>query len=183
MILAVAIVFAMFVFAAVWASRYVKVGPNRVLVVSGRRVRQPDGSFVGYRIVKGGGTFVIPIVERLDVLSLEVITVEMPWARAQVAGGHAVKADCVAQVKVNSDDASLAAAIEHFLSKRQGEIARIVGSVLEKHLAEVLATATLESVIQNPAVCAALVQTSAAGDLGKMGLSMLGFTIRSVRGE
>src|SRR5881409_3050331 len=54
-------------------SRYTKVGPNQVLVVSGRKHRylDPDGTerARGFRIVKGGGTFVYPIIEKIDVLS------------------------------------------------------------------------------------------------------------------
>ena len=34
---------------AVWAHQYTKVGPNEVLIISGRK---------GYRIVRGGGTYV-----------------------------------------------------------------------------------------------------------------------------
>jgi uncharacterized membrane protein YqiK len=51
-------------------SRYTKVGPNQVLVVSGRKRRyvDPDGTVGsrGFRIVKGGGTFVYPVVEKVD---------------------------------------------------------------------------------------------------------------------
>ena len=47
------------IFSAIWASRYTKVGPNEVLVVSGRkhRYRDPDGTaqMRGFRVVKGGG--------------------------------------------------------------------------------------------------------------------------------
>jgi uncharacterized membrane protein YqiK len=69
---AAAIVFVTLVFMAIALSRYVKVGPNQVLIVSGRKVQLPDGRCVGFRMVKGGGTFVFPIIERADVLSLEV---------------------------------------------------------------------------------------------------------------
>jgi flotillin len=177
----IALVVVMFIFVAIWASRFVKVGPNQVLVVSGRKVQLPDGRFVGYRMVKGGGTFVLPVIERTDVLSLEVITVEMPGSKAQTAGGHAVQADCVAQVKINSDDVSLLAATERFLSKSQPETANIVRPILEKHLSSVLASSSLEAASQNPAACAALVQAAAASDLARMGLSMLGFTMRNAR--
>ena len=58
----VGIVFVVFVFAMVWASRYTKVGPNQVLVVSGRQYKFTDADGTqhvrGFRIVKGGGTFV-----------------------------------------------------------------------------------------------------------------------------
>lgn len=162
-------------------SRYVKVGPNQVLIVSGRKVQLPDGRFVGFRIVKGGGTFVFPMLERADVLSLEVTTIEMPRSRAQTAGGRAVEADCIAQVKINSGDASIVAAAEHFLSKSRTEIKNIVRPVLEKYLNSVLGSSGLEETIQNPAACAAKVQTSVSTDLGKMGLSMISFTIRNAR--
>ncbi len=54
-------VIVVFVFALVWASRYTKVGPNQVLVVSGRQYKMVDADGSqhtrGFRIVKGGGTF------------------------------------------------------------------------------------------------------------------------------
>ena len=48
---AAAMLLVVFVFAAIWAARFVKVGPDQVLVVFGRKVHRPDGSVVGYRIV------------------------------------------------------------------------------------------------------------------------------------
>jgi succinyl-CoA synthetase alpha subunit/malate-CoA ligase subunit alpha len=32
---------------------------------------------VGFRVVKGGGTFIIPVLERVDVLSMEILTIEV----------------------------------------------------------------------------------------------------------
>src|SRR5690348_3935535 len=62
------------------ASRYTKVGPNEVLIISGlRHVVQTTGGVtkVGFRIVRGGGTFVKPVVERVDILSLELMTIDV----------------------------------------------------------------------------------------------------------
>jgi flotillin len=162
-------------------SRYTKVGPNQVLIVSGQKRHLPDGSVIGFRIVKGGGTFVLPVIERVDILSLEVITVDLPRVKAQAAGGRVVEADGSAQVKINSDDASIAAAAEHFLSKSPTEIKNTVRPVLEIHLNSVLGNSTAEEAMQNPAACAARVQTAAAGDLGRMGVGMISFTIRNAR--
>jgi flotillin len=170
-----------FVYVLIWASHYAKVGPNQVMIVSGRKIQLPDGRFAGFRIVKGGGTFVFPVIERADVLSLEVITIDMPGSKAQTAGGRAVEADCAAQIKINSDDASIVAAAEHFLNKNQTEIKNIVRPVLEQHLSSALGNSSNEEMIQNPAACAAKVQTAAAGDLGKMGVGMISFSIRNAR--
>ena len=72
-VIAVAIV-AFVVVAAflVYASRVKKVGPNEVLVISGR------GKGVnGFRIITGGRAFVWPVLERVDMLSLELMTIEL----------------------------------------------------------------------------------------------------------
>lgn len=66
-----------------------------------------------------------------------------------------------------------------FLNKSQTEIKNIVRPVLEKHLSSVLGSSRIEETIQNPAACAAKVQTAAAGDLGKMGVGIISFTIRN----
>ena len=91
-----------------------------------------------------------------------------------------MEADCVAQVKVNGDDTSMAAAAEHFLSKGQAEIKTMVRPLLEKHLSSVFGNSRAEEAVQNPAACAAQVQTSASADLSKMGLSLVSFTIRKI---
>src|SRR2546425_940299 len=100
-ILAVAaMVLVLFVCAAIWASRYVKVGPNEVLIVSGRARQLADGTRLGFRIIKAGGTFVFPVIEKVDRLSLEVFAIEMPKAKMRTARGESVEMDCLAQVKI-----------------------------------------------------------------------------------
>ena len=74
-LVAVGILFVLFVMAGFYASRYKKVGPNQVLVVSGRRravINPATGQKeeIGFRVVKGGGTFIVPVLERMDVLSM-----------------------------------------------------------------------------------------------------------------
>lgn len=162
-------------------SGYRKVGSNEVMIISGRRVQLPDGRVIGFRIVKGGGTFVWPLLEKVDVLSLEVFTVELPRLRVAVGGGGWFEGDGLAQVKINGDDAAIMAVAEHFLSKSQDEIKRLVRPVLEKHLNSVVESSSAEEAAQNPAAYAAKVQASASADLGRMGASLVSFTLRNAR--
>ena len=94
MILAVAagIVILLIIILSIIANRWLKVGPNQVLIVSGRKhvVRGPDGrpQEIGFRLVaRGGGTFVLPVFEMAEIMSLELMTLEVrtrrstpPWA-------------------------------------------------------------------------------------------------------
>jgi len=181
-LLAVAgIMVVMFLFVAIWANRYVKVGPNQVLVVSGRRRLLPDGRYAGFRFVRGGGTFVLPVIEKAEVLSLEVVSIEMPKLKVRTAQGVAVEVDCLAQIKIKGEDMSILAAAEHFLSKSAVEIKNVVRPILEKHLRTNLGSKSIEEIGQDLERCAARVQDASSADLGKMGLSVISLTIQNVR--
>ncbi len=169
------------IFAAIWASRYVRVGPNQVLIVSGRQHLLPDGTRRGFRIVRGGGTFVIPVIEKADALSLEVLSIEMPKLRVPTAGAP-VEVECLAQVKIKGDEAAILAAAEHFLSKNEAEMKEVVRPVLERHVRGVLGGLSGQEVERDPEGCAGRVETAAARDLGEMGLGLVTLTIAARNG-
>src|SRR5438876_4484013 len=174
-------------FLLIWMvlSRYTKVGPNDVLIVSGRKHRfvDPDGTVRtrGFRIVKGGGTFVYPIVEKVDVLSLELLTIDVQTPEVYTSKGVPVKVDGVAQIKVKGDDISIATAAEQFLSKGTDDIKNIATQTLEGQLRAILGTMTVEDIYQNRDAFASKVQEVAAGDMANMGLLIVSFTIRDIR--
>jgi len=156
----VGIVIVIFLFFAIWSSRYTKAGPNQVLIISDRQClhRNPDGSLSqrGYRIVKGGGSFVFPVIEKVDVLSLDPVTIEFQFDN--VASG-------VAQVKVNSEDISIARAAEHFLNKGPDTIRDSALQIVESQCRKALNPARMEEQL--------------ARDLAATGLSLISFTVRS----
>jgi flotillin len=172
------------VFVAVM-SRYTKVGPNEVLVASGMRHKyvDPDGTVSkrGFRIKKGGGTFVVPILEKVDILSLELMTIDVQTPEVYTSKGVPVKVDGVAQVKIKGDDISIATAAEQFLSKTTDEIKSVAMQTLEGHLRAILGTMTVEDIYQNRDAFASKVQEVAAGDMANMGLGIVSFTIRDIR--
>ena len=180
----VAIVAIIIIFA-IFASRYTKVGPNEVLVISGRkrRIIDPDGKSreVGFRVVKGGGVFVWPVFEKVDILSLELLTIDVQTPEVYTSKGVPVKVDGVAQIKVKGDDVSIATAAEQFLSKRTDEIKSVAMQTLEGHLRAILGTMTVEEIYQNRDAFASKVQEVAAGDMANMGLGIVSFTIRDIR--
>jgi flotillin len=184
-VVVVTIVVLLLIVIAIFLSRYTKVGPNQVLVVSGRkhRMAEPDGTATvrGFRIVKGGGTFVIPVVEKVDILSLELLTIDVQTPEVYTSKGVPVRVDGVAQIKVKGDDISIATAAEQFLSKPVDEIKNIATQTLEGHLRAILGTMTVEDIYQNRDAFASKVQEVAAGDMANMGLSIVSFTIRDIR--
>ena len=182
---ALAIIVVFIISILVWANRYVKVGPNEVLIISGRRRRMRDASgevkSVGFRIVKGGGAFVWPVVEKSDILSLEVMTLEVKPPETYCISGAPVCVDGVAQIKVKGDDISIATASEQFLSKGTKQIMEIALQTVEGHLRAIVGTLTIEDIYKNRDMFSQKVQEMASGDMANMGLHIVSFTLREIR--
>ncbi len=170
-----------------WAWRFTKAGPNEVLIISGRSRTIVDAEgrkrTVGYRLVRGGGTFVWPIRERVQRLTLELLTVEVRTPDAYTAQGVKLLVDGVAQIKVRGDDASIAMAAEQFLSKSPDDIKRVALQVVEGYLRAVLGTLNVEDIYLKRQEFARRVREVAAEDLSRMGLDLVSLTIRHVADE
>ncbi|HYE79805.1 MAG TPA: flotillin family protein, partial [bacterium] len=184
-VLVIGFVVAVLLFAFVF--RIAKAGPNEVLVISGSkgRTRRLDGGpeRIGFRLVKGGTTWYFPLLNKLDRMSLELITLDVQTPPVYTSRGVPIVVDGIAQIKIKGDDVSMATAAEQFLSKTKQEIQRIALQTVEGHLRAILGTMTVEEVYSNRETFAQKVQEVAAGDLANMGLAVISFTIRDIRDE
>ncbi|HSF18373.1 MAG TPA: SPFH domain-containing protein [Vicinamibacteria bacterium] len=167
------------------AKRYRKVGPNQVMVISGRkhRITNSEGGaeLTGYRIRKGGGAFIFPLIERVDILSLEVMTLDITTPEVYTKPGVPIVVDGVAQVKIRGDEASIRTAAEQFLGKTVEEIKEIALQTVEGHLRAIIGTLTVEEIYRNRDQFAGSVQEVAVSDMANMGLSIVSFTLKDIR--
>src|SRR5262245_15336196 len=109
-VVAIAIALTFFIALYAYSRRYVKVGPNQALIVFGK-AKEPH-------IIKGGGVFVWPIIERAEAFSLELMSFDVaPQQNLYTNQGVAVRVEAVTQLKVRSDPESILTAAEQFLSK------------------------------------------------------------------
>ena len=123
----------------------------------------------------------IPVVEKVDILSLELLTIDVQTPEVYTSKGVPVRVDGVAQIKVKGDDVSISTASEQFLSKKTDAIKNIAMQTLEGHLRAILGTMTVEDIYQNRDAFASKVQEVAAGDMANMGLGIVSFTIRDIK--
>jgi flotillin len=184
----VVVFFVLAVLAAFIASRYKKVGPNQVLIVSGRGSIIEDPSTgqtqrVGFRLVRGGGTIIWPVIERVDVLSLEIMTIEVTVNNVYTVQGVPVNVDGVAQTKVAGDDISIRTAAEQFLSMDREQIMHVAHETLAGHLRAILGTMTVEEIYKDRDAFAQQVNDHSAVDLAKMGLTIVSFTIKDIHDD
>jgi flotillin len=162
---------------------YLKVSPNVVAVLSGRRRKLPDGRIVGYRMVRGGAAFRIPVLEKVEYLHLNVMTIPLEIKRAYTLKGVPVSVKAVANVKIRGDETSLQAASERFLSMTHDQIQKVIFQTLEGHLRSILGTLTVEEVNSDRQSFAQKLTSEAAADLEKMGLGVDVLTIQEISDE
>ena len=171
-------VFLVLVFLAAFVPMlWQKCGPNQAMIISGLS----HGSR-RYRIVAGGGAVLLPFFQQRNDLSLEVMTIEVHSQAPMITKtGVPIFVEGVAQVKVRGDEDSIATAAEQFLGKSNDEIATIAHETLVGHLRAILGTMTVEELIQSFDSFAQRVQEVSIGDLAKMGLTVISFTIKEIK--
>ena len=167
------------------ASRYKTVSPDEAMIITGAALGGKnvltDESARKVKIVRGGGAFIVPIVQQREHLSLLSHKLDVMTPEVYTAEGVPVMTDGVAVIKVGSSVEHVATAAEQFLGKPDEELRAEAREVLEGHLRAILGTLTVEEVYRNRDKFAQEVQSVAARDLQKMGLQIVSFTIKDVR--
>ncbi len=172
----------------VFFCNYIKVPPNVALIVSGRRhkyrVKDENGNTTvkrfGYRIVRGGATFVIPFFERVDKLNLGIMQVDIKTTQPVPSQEYiGMMVDGVANIKIGSDDVSVATAAEQFLGWQQSEISAVAMQVLEGNMREIIGRMTIADLVQNRDKFAQETQRAAMADMKNMGLEIVNITIQN----
>ncbi|MEJ2627726.1 MAG: SPFH domain-containing protein, partial [bacterium] len=144
--------------------------PNEVVIISGRKRKLPDGTKVGYRVIKGRG-FKFPIIESVKRLPLNTMPIEIRLVKALSKGMIPINVDGRANVKISSSEQfGLSNAIERFLGKNLNEIAIVAKETIEGSLRGVLATVTPEEANAQRLKLAEEVAKAASIDLQKLGL-------------
>src|SRR5216684_6452332 len=158
---------------AVFARLYRKAGPHEALVVYG---------FRGTRVIKGHGTVILPMVEGVRGLSLELMSFDVaPEQDLYTKQGVAVTVEAVAQIKVKSDPESILTAAEQFLTKEPAAREWLIRLVMEGHLRGIIGQLTVEQIVKEPEMVAERMRATCAADMNRMGLEVVSFTIKEVR--
>lgn len=179
------VVFLLLGLIAVFMLRYRTVGPDEALIVTGSYLGSKnvhvDESGNKIKIVRGGGTFVLPIFQQAEPLSLLSIKLDVQTPEVYTEQGVPVMADGVAIIKVGSSIGEIATAAEQFLGKTRQDMENEAKEVLEGHLRSILGSMTVEEIYKNRDKFSQEVQRVASHDLAKMGLVIVSFTIKDVR--
>jgi flotillin len=169
---------------------YKKTPPNCALIISSPFERKvyglnEDGLKVPMgkskiRVLTGGATYVIPFLERVDRISLAVMSVDIKTVSPIPTKTYiGLNIDGVANIKISSIHSLLLRASEQFLGKDSKTIAATAMQVLEGNMREIIGTMDITEIVQNRDKFAQNTQLAAKSDMEKMGLEIVNLTIQN----
>src|SRR3954451_15485664 len=110
----------------VFITKYRTAGPDEALIVTGSFLGNGnvhvDESGNRIKIIRGGGTFILPVFQQAKPLSLLSSKLEVSTPEVYTSGGVPIIADAVATVTVAGTLKGIAIYAEQFLGKKQEEI-------------------------------------------------------------
>ncbi|MDO4620476.1 MAG: SPFH domain-containing protein [Lachnospiraceae bacterium] len=149
---------------------YVKSPPDTAYIISGLRKK----------VLIGKAGIKIPILERLDKLSLKLISVDVKTANAVPTADYInINVDSVVNIKVSSQPEMLHLAAQNFLNQKPDYISAVAREVLEGNMREIVGKMKLEDMVSDRQKFAELVKENASPDLAAMGLEIISFNVQN----
>lgn len=133
------------------------------------------------RIVTRGAAWSLPLVQRVRILELGLVTLEVDAAPASTPDGEALHVRAAAIVGVGEGTERLATAADHFAGKTSAQREAVLHAILARALHVTVDGLTEEAVITGGPALAARVTEAARADLAGVGADMLTLTITEGR--
>ncbi|MGL5943037.1 MAG: flotillin family protein [Waterburya sp.] len=157
--------------------------PSEILIFAGTKTRSHDGKEVGYRLVKGGSSIRVPLLEQAFRMDLTNMIIDLQVSNAYSKGGIPLTVEGVANIKVAGEEPTIHNAIERLLGKSRNEIEMLAKQTLEGNLRGVLASLTPEQVNEDKIAFARSLLDEAEDDLEKLGLVLDNLQIQNISDE
>jgi flotillin len=174
------IVVVLIIFVVLFRAMWRVAEPNEALVISGlhHRSNEETGESLGFKIVTGRGTLVIPGVQVVRKLSLDLRESELQIA-CVTQQGIPVHIKGVVIYKVGDDFASIANAARRFLDQQDRMDARIQ-QVFAGHLRAICGSLTVEDLIRERDKLTEATRGASGTEMEKLGLIVDSLQIQEI---
>ena len=156
--------------------------PNEALIISGLRERgtatDTAGDSMGFRIVTGKGKLVIPGVQVVRRLSLDLHQADL-FVECVTHQGIPVQVKGTVIYKIGDDNQSITNAARRFLDQ-QDKMDQRVHNVFAGHLRSIVGSMTVENMIQDRELLTSKTRESSGDEMSKLGLIIDSLQIQEI---
>ena len=175
------LVIILFLIFFIIAKQIRRVASNEIIVVSRLRLRIQDSSgkyrHVNFYVQHAGARFIWPFIERVDILSTELVTIDVGTGDRFEIKNVPVKIEGAVEIKIMTDPSSVMTAAELFLNSGAEEIMRVGTHIVDGKIRAALNSLTITELSANHDAFVERVRGAVEADLGNMGLEVSGFAI------
>src|SRR5689334_23749612 len=158
--------------------------PNEALIISGLRAHSGpagDAAGLGFKIVVGKGAWVMPGLQEVRRLSLDIHEAELDL-ECVTTEGIAVGVKAVAIYKIADDFQAIANAARRFLDQEEQMDVK-VHNVFAGHLRSIVGTMTIEDLIRNRDALTKATRESSAVEMQRLGLTIDSLQIQEIEDQ
>ncbi len=160
------------------------VPPNMVAIITGPNRTTDTGATIGYRVVRGGRAFRVPLLETVAYMDLRTFSIPVNVTNTFARGGIPINVQAQANVKIASMPESVFGnAVERFLGVAPEEIAKQAQETLTGNLRGVLASLSPEEANEDRTKFEQSLAEEATRDLNKLGLQLDTLKIQQIADE
>ncbi|GAC1357134.1 MAG: flotillin family protein [Vulcanimicrobiaceae bacterium] len=180
LLIAVAAVVVFGIIVVLFRSMWRVAEPNEALVISGihHSEKSDDSDGLGFKVVTGHGAFVIPGIQTVRRLSLDLHESELD-VKCVTTQGIAVGVKGVVIYKVADDKGSIANAARRFLDQ-QNKMDMQIQNVFTGHLRSVVGSLTMEELIRDREKLTQEVRDASGTEMTKLGLTVDSLLIQDI---
>ena len=172
------LVLAILLFKAMWRV----AEPNEALIISGLRekgiAKDASGDEMGFRIVTGKGTLVVPGVQAVRRLSLDLHAADLQ-VDCVTHQGIPVHVSGTVIFKIGDDPSSITNAARRFLDQ-QDKMDQRVHNVFAGHLRSIVGSMTVEDMIRDREQLTGRTRDSSGSEMTKLGLIIDSLQIQEI---
>ena len=155
--------------------------PNEALIISGARAHhgpEGDAAGLGFKIVVGKGAFVLPGLQKVRRLSLDIHEAELDLD-CVTTQGIPIGVKAVVIYKIADDYQSIANAARRFLEQEEQMDVK-VHNVFAGHLRSIVGTMTVEDLIRNRDKLTQATRESSVHEMQRLGLTIDSLQIQEI---
>jgi len=154
---------------------YIKSPPDKAIIISG--FRKP-------RVLIGQAGIRIPFLERVDVLIVKQISVDIKTNGYIPTNDYiGVDIDAIAKVRIKTDKDGIALAQRNFLNMKEGQIVTALTDSLQGNMREIIGTVKLQDLCTNRKAFGDQVQEKAQNDMAALGIEIISCNIQKIKDE
>lgn len=154
-----------------FAKRYVKVPPEKALVLSGRG---------GTLITTGGAKLVLPVLYEHYYLDLTAFEFPVDLKGVQDSNRVEISLKAIVVCKIPNDDNMIKTAAANFGQKDPDDIANLTQAAFEGHVRSAIGKMTVQEIISEREKLSSTIKSEAEPELAKLGVALVTLNIQEI---